>query len=110
VSVGVGGAVAQALDDRALRIVPLTDLDAARLVDESPARRLIEAATPSGDPRRLEDLVLRVSALGDALPELALARLNPVIVTDTSIWVTGAEVHVRPWEPGPDPRLRRMEP
>jgi len=108
VSLGIGGAVALALDDRVQRVVPLTDLDAGRLVDASPARRLLEDSGPVADRARLEELVLRVSALADALPEVARLRLNPVIVGPEVAWVTGAWAKVRPWTPGPDPGLRRL--
>ena len=108
VSIGVGGAVAGALDDRVQRVVPLTDLDAGRLIDASPVHRLIEACGPAADRAPLEDLVLRVSALADALPEVATLALNPVIVGPEVAWVTAASAEVRPWSPGPDPGLRRL--
>ena len=108
VSLGVGGAVALALDDRVQRVVPLTDLDAGRLVDASPVRRLLDDCGPTADRAQLEDLVLRVSALADLLPEVALLRLNPVIVGAEVAWITGAWAKVRPWTPGPDPGLRRL--
>jgi len=108
VSIGVGGAVAGALDDRVQRVVPLTDLDAGRLIDASPVHRLIEACGPAADRAPLEDLVLRVSAMADALPEVATLALNPVIVGPEVAWVTAASAAVRPWSPGPDPGLRRL--
>ncbi|MET0737960.1 MAG: acetate--CoA ligase family protein, partial [Acidimicrobiales bacterium] len=96
------------LDDRVQRVVPLTDLDAGRLIDASPVHRLIEACGPAADRAPLEDLVLRVSALADALPEVATLALNPVIVGPDVAWVTAASAEVRPWSPGPDPGLRRL--
>jgi acyl-CoA synthetase (NDP forming) len=103
ISIGIGGAVADALaDGGALRVVPLTDLDAGRLIDASPVDRLID------DRRPLEELLLRLSTLADALPEVALLRLNPVIVGPDKAWVTAATAQVRPWTPGPDPGLRRL--
>jgi hypothetical protein len=108
VSVGVGGAVAAALDDRVQRVVPLTDLDAGRLIDASPVHRLIDDDRSPAERAPLEDVILRTSALGDALPEVAGLRLNPVIVGPERAWVTGAFARVRPWTPGPDPSLRRL--
>ena len=108
VSLGVGGAVALALDDRVQRVVPLTDLDAGRLVDASPVQRVLDDCGPIADRTRLEELVLRVSALADLLPEVARLRLNPVIVGPDVAWITGAWGKVRPWTPGPDPGLRRL--
>jgi hypothetical protein len=109
ISIGVGGAVADALSDGgAQRVVPLTDLDAGRLIEASPVHRLIEDCGPAASRAPLEELLLRVSTLADALPEVALLRLNPVIVGPDRAWVTAATVQVRPWTPGPDPGLRRL--
>ena len=107
-SLGIGGAVAAVLDDRVQRVVPLTDLDAGRLIDASPVRRLIEDCGPAADRSRLEEVIPRVSALADVLPEVARLRLNPVIVGPDVAWVTSARAKVRPWIPGPDPGLRRL--
>ena len=108
ISIGVGGAVADALDDGVQRVVPLTDLDAGRLIDASPVHRLFADSGPAADRSGLVDLLLRVSALADALPEVATLRLNPVIVGPEVAWVTDAWARVRPWTPGPDPDLRRL--
>lgn len=108
VSLGVGGAVATALGDGVGRIVPLSDLDAVRLVHASPARRLLAAVDGEASEVALQELLLAVSALGDAVPELSLLRLNPVIVGPDVAWVTSARAVVSPWSPGPDPRLRRL--
>lgn len=108
VSLGAGGAVALALDERGQRLVPLTDLDAGRLIDSSPARRLLDGSEGTADQSHLEDLVLRVSTLADLLPEVARLRLNPVIVGTDAAWVTSAWAKVRPWTPGPDPGVRRL--
>lgn len=108
VSLGVGGAVGLALDDRALRVVPLTDLSARRMVDTSPAARILEDSGSTADRAPLEDLLLRVSTLADLLPEVRRLRFNPVIVGPEVAWITSAWAQVRPWTPGPDPDLRRL--
>ena len=63
---------------------------------------------PDIDRALLEDVIQRVSVVGDALPEVAGLRLNPVIVGPERAWVTAAFARVRPWTPGPDPSLRRL--
>lgn len=88
--------------------MPLSDLDAVRLVHASPARRLLAAVDGEASEVALQELLLAVSALGDAVPELSLLRLNPVIVGPDVAWVTSARAVVSPWSPGPDPRLRRL--
>ncbi len=108
ISVGVGGAIAGALGDGAQRVVPLTDLDARRLVDASPACQLIDDSGSAADRGPLEAVLLRLSWLADTLPEVAMIRLNPLIVGPEVAWVTSARALVRPWGADPDPRLRRL--
>jgi hypothetical protein len=108
IRVGVGGAVASALDGGPQRVVPLTDLDAGRLIDASAVPDLLADAGLADARPVLEELILRVSVLADAVPEVATLALNPVIVRPEAAWVTSARAQVRPWTPGPDPRLRRL--
>ncbi len=75
---GVGGVVSELLGDRAFAPVPLTDHDAARLVRGVRALPLLTGydGRPPADLDALADLALRLSALSDALPELAYCRLD----------------------------------
>jgi acyl-CoA synthetase (NDP forming) len=70
--------------DVVFRLVPLTDLDAEELADVPPAH----------DAAALRDVVLRVAALGDAVPELAEAELDPVLVGEHGVTVGGARVRL----------------
>ncbi len=109
VSLGVGGAVA-ARPRRPGRSgsCPLTDLDAGRLIDASPVRRLIEDCGPTADRARWRTWSCGSRPWPTLLPEVATLRLNPVIVGAEQAWVTGASAKLRPWTPGPDPGLRRL--
>jgi hypothetical protein len=71
----------------------LTDVDAEELVDGPPALR---AALQHGahDAAALRDVVLRLAALADAVPELAEAELDPVLVSDAGVVVGGARVRL----------------
>jgi hypothetical protein len=81
--------------DAVFRLAPLTDVDAEELVDGPPALR---AALHQGahDAAALRDVLLRLAALADALPELAEAELDPVLVSETGVLVTGARVRLAP--------------
>ncbi len=103
-SIGVGGMVLEQFGFDSLWFLPLTDLDAHRLIDDSHLGALLGPAERDA----LVELLLRVAALGEALPEVAELLLNPVIVTDGSAAVTDARVRLEPWE-GHDVPIRRLE-
>ncbi|HEY4378447.1 MAG TPA: acetate--CoA ligase family protein, partial [Acidimicrobiales bacterium] len=106
-TLGPGGASAERVDDEALRILPLTDADAARLVDASRVGPLLDEA---GVERRasVEDLLLRLGALADCVPEIAQLRLNPVLVSEAGAAITDVRIHLQPWAPDTRPAVRRL--
>ena len=81
--------------DAVFRLAPLTDVDAEELVDGPPA---VRAALRGGahDAAALRDVVLRLAALADAVPELAEAELDPVLVGEGGVVVGGARVRLAP--------------
>ena len=84
VTVGFGGAAAAANADLPVRVLPLSDTDAAELVAASRVGGLLmgEEAGGSGSAAtaRLTDLLVRFAALLEQVPELAGVVANPVIV------------------------------
>jgi len=104
VSLGPGGAAA-ALDTATdLRVLPLSDLGARRLVAAS---RLAPLLDESGR-QALEATLLRVGALAEEVPEIDELVLNPVIVRDGATVVTQARARVAPIERDPRPPVRRI--
>ena len=107
-SIGPGGAAAAmdaARDEITdVRVLPLTDLDAARLVAGSRLDPLLRPEARAS----LEELLLQVGSLVEALPELASLELNPVILIDGRAIVTQATVALAPVEVDPLPPLRRV--
>jgi hypothetical protein len=83
------------------RVVPLTDVDADRLVATVPG--LDEESSAC-----LADLVLRLSALADAVPELAEATLTPVLISPVAAVPTDVHVRLEPWSRPSDPLVRRL--
>lgn len=77
---GMGGIYAEFLRDIAFRIHPLTDVDAQDMVHSVKAHQLLagwRGSKPS-DVKALEDLLLRVSAMVEDLPQITEMDLNPV--------------------------------
>jgi acyl-CoA synthetase (NDP forming)/RimJ/RimL family protein N-acetyltransferase len=106
-SIGHGGMVLEQVGFDSLRFLPLTDLDAERLLDRSNLGPLM----PDGTAERSAflDLLLRVAGLAEALPEVAELLLNPVIVASGHAAVTDARIRLAPW-PERDLPVRRLDP
>jgi acyl-CoA synthetase (NDP forming)/RimJ/RimL family protein N-acetyltransferase len=79
----------------AFRLAPLTDVDAEELVGGPHA---VRAALAQGDHdvAALRDTILRLGALADALPDLAEAELDPVLISASGIAIAGARVRLAP--------------
>jgi acetyl coenzyme A synthetase (ADP forming)-like protein len=97
VAFGPGGVLAELIDEAGFRIAPLTDADAEELVLAGKAGRLVRGfrGAPAADVPALADLVLRLSRLGEDLPEVAELDLNPVIGLPGGCLALDARVRVR---------------
>lgn len=96
---GLGGIYVELLNDVAIRLHPLTDLDAKELVSSIKMAKLLQGfrGSPSSDIRAVEDLLLRISALIEDMPQIAELDLNPVKVMPQGegYWVVDARIAVR---------------
>jgi acetyl coenzyme A synthetase (ADP forming)-like protein len=79
---GLGGVLVELLRDVSYRLPPVTDVDAAEMLDRLRLAPLLAGyrGSPAGDRAALADLVRRVSALIEIVPELRELDLNPVMV------------------------------
>ncbi|MGH3345173.1 MAG: GNAT family N-acetyltransferase [Carbonactinosporaceae bacterium] len=98
VSFGLAGPASELLEDRAYRILPLTDVEAGELVRAVRAAPMLFGyrGTEPVDVPALERLLLRVSRLADDLPELAELELDPVVVGSAGVAVLGARARAAP--------------
>jgi acyl-CoA synthetase (NDP forming)/RimJ/RimL family protein N-acetyltransferase len=107
ISLGLGGSVALANPLRSVRVLPLTDADARRLVESSPiAPLLFDQGSPTDG--HLEALLLRLAWVVEHVPELADIELNPVLAAGDAVSITAAHVRVAPAAWTPDPDVRRL--
>jgi acyl-CoA synthetase (NDP forming) len=107
---GLGGVAAELVGDTALRVAPLTDQDAAELIRglrSSPLLFGYRGSTPV-DTAALEDLLLRLSVLGEQLPELAELDLNPIIARPDSALAVDWRMRLAPADCNPGRDLRRL--
>jgi acetyl coenzyme A synthetase (ADP forming)-like protein len=97
VALGPGGVLAELIGQAGLRIAPLTDVDARELVLEGKTGALVRGyrGKPPADADAVIDLIHRLSALGEDLPEVAELDLNPVLVGPDACVAVDARVRVR---------------
>jgi acetyl coenzyme A synthetase (ADP forming)-like protein len=107
---GTGGTAVELLQDRAFRIVPLTDLDAHELVRAPRGAPLLFGyrGTPRADVGALEDLLVRVGRLVDEVAEIAEMDLNPVIASPDGATAVDVKLRLLPATPRPDLATRRL--
>ena len=94
-SFGIGGVATELLGDRGYAVVPLTDLDAAELL-VSPRASPMLIGYGDAQPANLDALaalVLKLSAMADELPEVAICSLWAV-AAPSGVYVLAAEVEL----------------
>lgn len=79
---GLGGIFAEALSDVSFRIAPLTEADAAEMIDELDAQKLLEAfrGEKPADRGQLVQTLMGLSEIGLQFAEIAEIDINPLII------------------------------
>lgn len=82
IMLGSGGIYAELLKDVTLKLHPITDLDADEMIHSLKLTQLLNGyrGSPPCDVKELQDLLLRVSAMVETVPEIGELDLNPVNV------------------------------
>jgi acetate---CoA ligase (ADP-forming) subunit beta len=83
VMVGVGGVLAEAVADVAIRLVPVTSVDAAEMLDDLESQALLGPfrGEPALDRGAMVDLLVALSRLAESTPGLRSVDLNPLIIS-----------------------------
>ncbi len=97
VAFGSGGTLVELLDDVVFRVLPMTNRDAAAMIRETRAHRLLQGFRGSApaDVAALEHLLLALGALAEAAPRIAEVDLNPVIVHQEGAGLSLIDARVR---------------
>jgi acetyl-CoA synthetase (ADP-forming) len=84
VMVGVGGILAEAVADVAIRLVPISRVDAEDMLDDLATQALLGPfrGEPAVDRDAMVDVLVGLSATAVANPTLVSADLNPLIVVE----------------------------
>ncbi|NND85091.1 MAG: acetate--CoA ligase family protein [Acidimicrobiia bacterium] len=101
---GLGGVMVEVMQDVTFKLHPITDVDAAEMVDGIRGAKLLRGYRnlPEGDTDAVRDVLLRVSAMVGICPEIVEMDLNPVKVLEPGKGVVAvdARIRVRPADPG----------
>ncbi len=81
---GVGGVLAEALDDAVVRLIPLSEGDALDMIGDLRTSALLDEfrGEPAVDRSALAEVILGVAEAMSAHPELVSIDLNPVAIVD----------------------------
>ncbi|WP_249715093.1 bifunctional acetate--CoA ligase family protein/GNAT family N-acetyltransferase [Rhizomonospora bruguierae] len=112
VTMGLGGVPTDLLGDRAVRLTPLTTLDASRMWRSLRGAPLLTGyrGAPPVDTAAVEDLLLRLGRLAADLPEVAELRLSPILAGPNAVVAVDAKLRLAPVDAEPDPTVRALNP
>jgi acyl-CoA synthetase (NDP forming)/GNAT superfamily N-acetyltransferase len=93
---GAGGPTAELIQDVAVRITPVTDLDAHEMVRSLKTFPLLDGyrGTPRCDVGAVEEVLLRVGAMVEAHPEIVELDCNPVLARPDGVLIAHARVRI----------------
>ncbi len=94
VAVGLGGIHTEVLGDLALRVAPVDEVEALKMIDELRGAPILRGARGRSrlDVDALASLVADVSAMGIRYPDLAELDLNPVFILPTGCVIADARL------------------
>lgn len=94
---GMGGTLVELVRDVAVRVTPITDRDIEEMLDSLRMKPLLEGyrGAPPGDVEALTDLLFRIGALVEDLPEVVELDCNPVFVRPRGEGVVAVDVRIR---------------
>jgi acetyl coenzyme A synthetase (ADP forming)-like protein len=104
IACGAGGTTAELIKDVAVRITPLTELDAHEMVRSLKTFPLLDGyrGAPRCDVSAVEDVLLRLSVMVEAHPEIVELDCNPILATAEGAPIVDARVRVET-APAPAP-------
>ncbi|MEW5973531.1 MAG: bifunctional acetate--CoA ligase family protein/GNAT family N-acetyltransferase [Pseudomonadota bacterium] len=105
IAFGLGGTAVEVLRDRAIALPPLNSVLAERLVRRTRAARMLEQFrdAPAVDPKRIEQVLLRVSEMVCELPEIAALDINPLLAGELGVVAVDARIELADTLHGAEP-------
>ena len=83
IMIGIGGVIAEAIADVQFRPAPISAVDASEMIDGLSTQKLLGEfrGEPAVDRKQLQSVLLGLSALVEARPDIVSVDVNPLIVT-----------------------------
>jgi acetyltransferase len=96
ITFGAGGTMIELINDRAMELPPLNQFLAHRLIERPRVAAILGEwrGSPAADLASLERMLLRVSEMVCALPQLRQMDINPIIVDETGAVAVDARIVV----------------
>jgi acetate---CoA ligase (ADP-forming) len=96
IACGTGGTLVELFSDVVFRLQPLTDVDAAEMVNEMKGAPLLRGyrGAPQADEAALREVLLRVSALIESCPQVQEIDINPLKVLPRGVCAVDARIRV----------------
>ena len=93
---GAGGTATELMKDVSVRITPITATEARGMVRSLKTYPLLDGfrGAPKSDIRAVEDVLLRVSVMVEAHPEIAEMDLNPLVVQPDAAIAVDARIRL----------------
>ena len=84
VMIGLGGILAEAIADVAIRVAPITEADAHEMLDDLSAQSLLGSfrGEPAVDREAVVNILLALSSVAETVEGLVSVDLNPLIISD----------------------------
>ncbi len=110
VMVGAGGVLAELFVDRTFGLAPIGCDEAETMIDGLRLGKLLDGyrGRPVVSRAAVADVVTRVAALADDLPEIAELDLNPLICNESGLSVVDARIRLARPTPRQDPLSRQL--
>ena len=93
---GQGGTAVHVMDDTALGIAPLDAADAKSLIARTRVSKLLAAWRdwPAADAAALESVLVAVSRMAVAVPEIVELDINPLLATPAGVTALDARIRL----------------
>ncbi len=94
---GAGGTLVELLGDVSVRVTPLTDVDVDSMLTNLRMEPLLHGyrGTPPADIAALKQLLYRINAMVEDLPEISELDINPIFVRPDGRGVVGVDVRLK---------------
>jgi acyl-CoA synthetase (NDP forming) len=91
---GLGGIMVEILKDVSFRVLPISPRSAKKMIKETKSYPILAGVRgrPPGDEKALRRLLLTVSDLIEAYPEIKEMDLNPIIIYENGLYVADARI------------------